>query len=98
MMEFKNFDNSSFVKSENSQDTIFEGASDPERPFFELQFNIYYTKYDFVPINILTYIAPKCEEDIQSFNSPRTQNYRDQINKPIFIGKLTSGFLLERAK
>lgn len=49
-----------------SEETGFLNES--ERPLFELQFNIYYTKYDFVTITVFTYITPRTEDDINASN------------------------------
>lgn len=68
-----------------------------ETRLFELQFNIYYTKYDFVSLSIFTYITPKGEEDIGSLDLQADLG-EFQFNQPVFIGKLTSGYLYKNAK
>lgn len=68
-----------------------------ERPLFELQFNIFYTKYDFVTFSIFTYLVPKTDEDVKMLHSPRDAS-EFEFEKSIFIGKLTSNLLYENAK
>jgi hypothetical protein len=48
---------------------IFEDAGD--RPLFQLQFNIYYTEYEFVSFQEFVYIAPKSDDDIAAINVHR---------------------------
>jgi hypothetical protein len=68
-----------------------------ETKIFELQFNIFYTKYDYVSISVFTYITPKGQEDIGSIKKMEDLG-EIELNKPIFIGKLTSGYMFNHAK
>lgn len=75
---------------ENTEMSEEQGFGDVgERPLFELQFNIYYTKYDLISIPVFTYIVPKTDEDVILMNGP-TDMGEFEFGKPVFIAKLTS--------
>lgn len=82
-------------------ENILEKEEKP--PTFELMFQIHYTETGFINMPIETYFRPKLSE--QGELSSPSNHKREQLksltpvdlSEPVFIGRLTSKFLFERA-